>query len=147
MAELTSRKQRGSGRPFQPGRSGNPRGRPLGSRNATTRAVEALLDGEAQAITRKAIEAALGGDMVAIRLVLDRVSPPRKSRPISIDLPPTGDAAGVAAAQQVVVQALAQGELLLDEATALSGLLEGRRKALETEELEMRIQRLEQRRK
>ncbi len=147
MAEPTNRKQRGPGRPFQPGQSGNPRGRPAGSRNAATRVIEALLDGEAEAITRKAIDAALGGDMVAIRLVLDRVCPPRKCRPILIDLPPTQDSAGIAAAQQVVVQAVAQGELLLDEATALSALLEARRRAQETEYLEARIERLEQRQK
>ena len=49
----TAGKQR-RGRPFAKGTSGNPRGRPPGSKNKTTLAVEALLEGEAQAITRKA---------------------------------------------------------------------------------------------
>ena len=71
-------------------------------------------------IARKAIEAAKAGDMVAIRLVLDRICPPRKSRPIQFDLPLTKDAAGVADAQQAILQATANGELLLDEAEALS---------------------------
>jgi hypothetical protein len=47
-AENTAGKQRG--RPFQKGQSGNPDGRPNGSRNATTLALETLLDGQAQAI-------------------------------------------------------------------------------------------------
>ena len=59
---------------FKPGQSGNPKGRVPGSRNAATRAMEALLDGESDALTRKAIEMAKGGDMAALRLCLDRMS-------------------------------------------------------------------------
>ena len=50
---------------FKPGQSGNPNGRPQGSRNRATLAIDALLEGEAVAITRKAIELALGGDDLA----------------------------------------------------------------------------------
>ena len=74
---------------------------------------------------------------------MDRVAPVRKSRPIQIDLPDVSDARGVAQAQATVVAAVAGGELSPDEGMALSGLLEARRKALETEELEARIRRLE----
>ena len=144
MAEAATPKQRGPGRPFRPGQSGNPAGRTRGSRNSATLAVEALLDGEAEAITRRAINAALAGDMAAIKMVMDRVAPPRKSRPIQIDLPDVADARGVALAQAAVVAAVSGGEISLDEATALSGLLEARRRALETEELDLRIRRLEE---
>ena len=143
MAENTARKQRGPGRRFQPGKSGNPAGRPTGSRNATTLAVEALMEGQAEAITRRVVNAALEGDMVAIKMVLDRLVPARKSRPIQIDLPPTIDAGGVALAQARVVASVAGGEITPDEGMALSGLLEARRKAIETEELAARLQHLE----
>ena len=69
-AENTAGKQRG--KPFQKGQSGNPDGRPRGSRNATTLALEALLDGQATALTQKAIDLALTGDMAALRLCLLR---------------------------------------------------------------------------
>ena len=137
------RQQRGSGRQFKPGQSGNPAGRPRGSRNATTLAVEALLEGEAEAITRRVVNAALDGDMTAIKLVMDRVAPARKSRPIQIDLPPATDARGVAAGQATVVASVAGGEITPDEGMALSGLLEARRRAIESEELAARLQRLE----
>jgi hypothetical protein len=143
MAEATVRKQRGCGRRFQPGQSGNPAGRPAGSRNATTLAVEALMEGEAEAITRRVVNAALDGDMAAIKLVMDRVAPARKSRLIQIDLPPASNASGLAQAQAAVVASVAGGEIAPDEGMALSGLLEARRKALETEELAVRLQRLE----
>lgn len=143
MTETAAQKQRGRGRPFQPGQSGNPSGRPAGSRNATTLAVEALMEGQADAITQRVVNAALAGDMSAIKLVMDRVAPARKSRPIRIDLPAIGDARGVALAQATVVAAVAGGDVTPDEGMALSGLLEARRRALETEQLEVRLQRLE----
>src|SRR5450631_2561963 len=73
--------------PFKPGQSGNPSGRPKGSRNATTLALESLLDGQATALTQKAIDLALAGDMAALRICMDRILPPRKDRPIAFDSP------------------------------------------------------------
>ncbi|MGA8155825.1 MAG: DUF5681 domain-containing protein, partial [Rhodoplanes sp.] len=58
-AENTAPKQRV--RPFRPGTSGNPRGRPKGARNRATVTAETLLDGEAEAISRKLIDKALEG--------------------------------------------------------------------------------------
>ena len=82
--EKTDTKQ---GARFRKGQSGNPSGRPRGARNKTTLAVEALLDGEAEVLTRKAIERAKDGDSVALRLCLERILPPRKDRPVSFALP------------------------------------------------------------
>ena len=74
---------------FEKGTSGNPNGRPKGSRNRSTLAAEALLDGEAEALTRKVIELALNGDLGAVRLCLERLIPARRSRVIQFDLPET----------------------------------------------------------
>ncbi|MEM1152189.1 MAG: DUF5681 domain-containing protein [Pseudomonadota bacterium] len=85
MTENAPRKQSGN-KPwqFKKGQSGNPAGKPKGTRHRATRAVEALMEGEADAITRKAIDAALAGDMTAIKLCLDRIAPPRKGAPVGI---------------------------------------------------------------
>jgi hypothetical protein len=77
MTEQRNNAGRTRGRPFAPG---NP-GKPKGARHKATLAVDALLDGEADAITRKAIEMAKEGDTVALRLCLDRIAPARKDRP------------------------------------------------------------------
>ena len=70
---------------FRKGRSGNPKGRALGSRNKATQTAELLLDGEAEALTRRAVELALG-DGMALRLCLDRIIPPRRGRPVQAGL-------------------------------------------------------------
>src|SRR5215813_5064816 len=100
---------RGPGKPFQPG---NP-GRPLGARHKATLAAEALLDGEAEGLTRKAIEAALGGDMAALRICLDRILPPRKERPVNFKVPALKSAEDAATAMAAITEAVAAGELAL----------------------------------
>ena len=84
-------------------------GRPKGARNRTTQAVLALLEGEAEAIGRKAVEMALAGDSVALRLCLDRLAPPRKDSPVQFPLPRMSSAhaaAGVAGAALEAVSVL-----------------------------------------
>src|SRR5215207_2782727 len=95
------------GRPFQ---SGNP-GKPAGARNRATVAAEALLDAEAEGLTRKCIDLALAGDTTALRLCLERIVPPRKSRPVQVALPPVEDAASARAASAALLAAVAAGEL------------------------------------
>jgi len=129
---------------WKPGQSGNPAGKPPGTRNRATQMVLALMEGGAEEITLVIIDAARKGDIAAARLVLERLAPPARERPISLDLPDTSTVAGVSEAQQAILQAVGTGELLPGEGTALAGILEARRKALETVELEQRIAALEQ---
>jgi len=69
--------------PFQPGQSGNPAGRPCGSRNGRTIIVEKLLDDSAGALTTAAITRATEGDPAPLRACMDRVAPPLRHRPRS----------------------------------------------------------------
>ena len=135
--------QKQRGRPWARGISGNPRGRAPGCRNRATVAAQALLDGEAEALTRKAVELALRGDPTALRLCLERVLPARKGRPVELALPAIATAADVLTAQAAVIAAMAGGEVTPDEAAVIAGVLEAKRKALETVELEQRLGALE----
>ena len=130
---------------WKKGESGNPAGKPPGSRHKVTLAVERLLDGEGEELTRKAIELALEGDLTALRLCLERICPPRKSRPIAIDLPDVKTCEGVSQAQTAVVQAVGEGELTPEEGQSLSNILEARRKSIETGDHERRLDELEKR--
>jgi hypothetical protein len=108
------------GRPFAPGNAGRPRG----SRNRTTLAAEDLLDSEAEKLTRKAIDLALAGDVLALRLCLERLLPPRRERRVALDLSVLRSGADVPAGISLIVAALAAGKISLPEADASIKLLE-----------------------
>lgn len=127
---------------FRKGRSGNPAGRPRGSRNRATQA-EILLEGQAEAVTRKAIELARAGDTMALKLCLERILPRRRSRAIVFDLPPIDRIEDLGMAIDAVLQEAASGRLFLDEAAALIGMMDAKRRVLETVDLEKRLQALE----
>lgn len=129
---------------FKPGQSGNPKGKLPGTRNKITMAAQALLDGEGEALTRKAVELAMEGDMAALRLCLERILPPVRERPVLVDLPDISTSEGIDKVSVAILQAVAVGELLPGEGTVLSRIVETRRKALETYELEQRIAALEE---
>jgi Family of unknown function (DUF5681) len=143
MSENTERKQGSS--QFPPGQSGNPAGRPKGARNKATLALETLLDGQAEALTQKAIDLALGGDMMALRMCLDRILPARRDRPVSIDMPTINTAEDAKAASAALLAAVAAGSLTPSEAAEIGKLVDAYVRAVETTEVLKRLERLEQR--
>jgi Family of unknown function (DUF5681) len=130
------------GRPFEKGRSGNPGGRRRGSRNKATLAAAALLAGESEALTRKAVEMALAGDPTAMRLCMERVLPPCRERTVKFTLPSidstlTGETCGpsasdVSLAMNAVTSALAHGEITPGEAETIAGVVDTFVRAIET---------------
>jgi Family of unknown function (DUF5681) len=143
-SEIPFKKHRGNhGNGFQPGKSGNPAGKPRGCLSYVTRQAQTLLDGEAETLTRKCVDLALKGDTVALKLCLDRVLPVRRRNPTPIKLPPIEGLPGVVEALGVLVGAVATGTLDIDAGGALAGLIDAKRKALETIDLEARIAALE----
>jgi hypothetical protein len=130
------------GRPFPPGVSGNPKGRPKGSRNKTTLIAEALRSGEAEALTRKIVERAMHGDAVALRICLERLLPRRRDRCVEFELPELA-AGDVAEAARAVLAACAAGTLSPREATDVMGLVATHVRALEVSELRAKRTELE----
>ena len=118
-------------------------GKPAGTRHRATEAVLALMGESAKQITAAVVQAALSGDMIAARLVIDRLCPPARERPVRLVLPDTATAAGCAEAQAAILQSVAAGQITPNEAATLSGVIEGLRRSLETESLEVRIRALE----
>jgi Family of unknown function (DUF5681) len=139
--ENTAKKQRG--KQFAPGASGNPDGRPKGSRNKSTLALEALLDGQAQALTQKAVDLALAGDITALRLCLDRILPARRDRPVSFEMVPINTASDAKAASAALLQAVAAGILTPSEGSEIGKLVEGYVKSIEITEVLTRLDNLE----
>jgi hypothetical protein len=119
-------------------------GRPQGSRNGVTVAIQNLLDGEAEVITRKLIELALKGDPTALRLVTERLIPPTKERHLNLNLPRVEVPQDVTAATSAVLEAVAGGAITPGEGQTVAGLIEAQRKSIETLALETRLAAIEQ---
>ena len=102
-----------------------------------------MLEGEAETLTRKAVELALAGEMTALRLCLERILPPRKDAPIILDLPTMTTAGDIMQIQSTILQAVGTGNITPQEATALCAIAENVRKTIETVEIERRILALE----
>ena len=123
---------------------GNP-GKPRGTRHKATVAALALLEGEADRLTRRAIEVALTGDVTALRLCLERIAPPRKDAPVTFPLPSMRSAGDAAKAAGAVLEAVADGELTPIEGAHVMGLVDAFRRTLEASEFEVRLAALEAR--
>lgn len=143
MPENTEPKQVG-GR-WQPGKSGNPTGKPPGARHAALLALDAIGTEGAEDVMRSVVVAAKGGDMRAADILLRRLWPERKGRPVLLDLPAITAPSDIVAALGAVADAVATGELSPEEGAAVAGVLEAQRRAVETTELEARIAALERR--
>jgi hypothetical protein len=131
------------GKPFKPGQSGNPSGKPKGARHRATVFAEKLMEDETGDVVRAVINAAKGGDMVAARLVLERIAPPRKGRTVRFELPPIEKASDVLTGLSALIQAVSIENLTPDEATTVASLIELKRRAIETLEIERRLVALE----
>jgi hypothetical protein len=128
---------------FQAGQSGNPNGRPAGSRNKGTMVIEKLLAEGAEEIARMAIRRATGGDNAMIKLCFDRLCPPRKDRPIPFAMPEIETARDAAKMAAEILATVAAGDLTPGEATQLLQLFANYVKALEIAERDAGVQRVE----
>jgi hypothetical protein len=135
--------RRAGGRPFQKGQSGNPKGRPRGSRNRKTLLAQQLLDDEAGALVRKVLEMALAGDPAAMKLCIDRVVAPRRERAVEIALPRLKTAADLAPVMGAVTGAAATGRITPSEAQALAHTLATAMRAIEVSEFDDRLKEIE----
>jgi hypothetical protein len=131
---------------FRKGRSGNPAGRPVGARNKATETAELLLDGETEALTRMAIELALGGNPTALKLCLDRIIPPRRERPVNLGLGPVRGAADLGSTMAAITNAAGQSAITPGEAAELARVVEIFVRAVEASDFEKRLKQLEERR-
>jgi hypothetical protein len=119
------------------------RGRPSGSRNKATMALQEMLDGHGESITRKCALLAMQGDPTALRLCMERLIPPRKEHPVKFQLLDVSTAGEIATALSDVLHDVAVGQLTPAEGQMIAAILEGVRKARETEDHETRLRALE----
>ena len=138
-------KQTNSNARFSKGTSGNPSGRPLGSRNHTTLLMESLLEGQAEQLIQKAMEMALDGDITAMRLCLERIMPPRKDRPIQLGLPPIETVQQISFAVGKIATAIGDGEITPIDGELFTNVLVAHKGIVAQLDLERRLEDMQRR--
>jgi hypothetical protein len=127
---------------WQPGQSGNPKGRPIGKSDVGK--LRALIAQHLPEIIEQLTEKARAGDIQAARLLLERVVPPVKAMdpPVHIDM---ARSHGLTERGETVLNAMADGLLTPGQAGTLLGGLGSMARIKEIDELTIRIEALEKR--
>jgi hypothetical protein len=120
----------GNGR-FAAGVSGNPAGRPKGSKNRSTLLMASLGEADAEAVVAAAVAKAKAGDGAMLRCLVTRILPVVRSRPVELAVP-EGSETDLRALHDATLRGLAQGEILPDEALMIARALEKMARALAT---------------
>ena|ERR1700686_1515985 len=127
---------------FQAGESGNPNGRPKGSRNRSTSVLRALIGNEAEDVIRVLVEAARNGNVSAAKVLLDRILPPARAGTGDVELPLPSEQPLTAAAD-ALIRAVSNGELAPSDAALIGTVLKTRAELTDLAELERRLANLE----
>jgi hypothetical protein len=128
---------------FKKGTSGNPAGRPAGSRNKATLLCEQLLAGDAGELMAKVLEMAKKDDFRALQFCLERILPVPKERCINLELRPVSSAQNLPMQYQDIVSAIGNGTITPSEGESLSNILVSHARSMEQVEFEQRITELE----
>lgn len=127
---------------FSPGQSGNPSGKPKGAKNKTTLAAKDLLEGEAESLSKKAIELALNGDVTALRICLDRIAPSLKSTAPTVHVE-IDESLNLADIAKTFVREASKGKIAPDIAAQLVSAVASVARVEEMESIKERLQSLE----
>lgn len=128
---------------FKKGQSGNPRGKPKGSRHKASLMAEMLFENGIEVVCEQVLSQAKEGNLHAAKIVLDRLLPPRKDRPICFELPLINSANDAVQAGKLICQAVGKGEITPLEAESLSKIIEIQMKNIELSEFQSRLEAVE----
>lgn len=146
-AETDAPKPSGARTRFKPGTSGNPQGRPKGTRASVYAELDAVAAEALPDVIAAIVTSARAGDARAAELLFRRAWPERKGRPLAFPAPTAAGAGGLVQAMEAVTAAMAAGEMTTEEASAVAGVLEIHRKVIAVEDHEARLRALEEGRK
>ena len=128
---------------FRKGQSGNPAGRPPGSRNRATSMVQNLLEGAGENIAKRATELAQDGNVAAIRICMNRLSPLGQHNPVAFELPPIHSPQDCLRATSAILTGIANGDIAPAAALQIARVIDVHLRAISTNDLEARMARLE----
>jgi tripartite-type tricarboxylate transporter receptor subunit TctC len=125
------------GHPFTAGNAG----RKLGSKNRVTVIASSLLEGETEALVRKAVELAKAGDRDMLKFLLGRVLP--RERTIKFDMPTMEFGDDGVAALGSIMRAVAAAEITPDEGAKLATIVNSYTAAIDVADVAKRMDALE----
>lgn len=126
---------------WQPGQSGNPKGRPPGCGDVAN--IRAAIAQHVPEIIASLVARAVAGDTGAARLLLERVVAPLKAAeaPQSVSLPTEG----LSSQGRAVIASVASGEIAIGQGAALLSALGALARVVAVDELIERVAALETR--
>jgi hypothetical protein len=83
------------------------------------------------------------GDLGALRLCMERISPARRDACIRLNLPPVQTAQDVDKAAEKVTQAIQRGKITPDDGGKMMSILGSRLRVIESVQHESRLEKLE----
>lgn len=134
-------KRKAPAAPWKPGQSGNPNGRPRGTKNPSTKLRELI---DVEPILRKLQAAAQEGDVQAARTLLERALPVYRTTAAPVELPELGAAETLTDKARVILAAVARGDVAPDIGTSLVAAVGSLAKVAEIDELTTRVKALEE---
>ncbi len=127
---------------YKPGQSGNPKGRKKGSLNKRTQLIQAL-ESDLPELIEATKQKALKGDTAALRLLIERLIPAKKSEASLVSIPELGRAKSLTEKAVGIVDAVGNGQIPADTGATLITALGGVARIIEVDELTKRIEVLE----
>jgi hypothetical protein len=131
---------------FCKGQSGNPAGRPPGSRNRATIMVQNLLEDAAENIARRAAQLAEDGNVAAIRMCMNRLSPVGRHNTVALELPPIQSAQDCLRATSAILTGIANGDIAPSAAMQIARVIDVHLRAISTHDFHLRLTKLEENR-
>ncbi|APR65680.1 hypothetical protein CN03_01350 [Thalassolituus oleivorans] len=127
---------------FKAGQSGNPAGKPKGTIHKVTQLRDALLD-DVPALLERTKQAALEGDMTAMKILLDRTVPTLKPGQATVYLPELDVDMPVHQKASIITNAVVTGDIPAESGLSLLKMAEALAKILETTQIREELDALE----
>lgn len=109
--------------PAEPNLPNGGNGRPQGARNRKHRELQEYARSRSMKLLEKIVDAAEKGDMMAAKIIMDRVWPKPRTAPMTCELPKAESPAEVRAAMLDVIQRVSQGEITAEDGAALVSMM------------------------